>query len=263
MPGCIIGSPADDVAALFTPTWAVGTPNANYPVANALTPEVEEVAKANENTATLQLTAGAPVTLLGLGVFHTNWAGLTVTLTNNGGMVPQTVDVPEPEDSLQINCYFDLRDVGNTTASEWYIAVAASSPVALGRVVPLEDVLEPRVRWEYQIEEVFPSIEHRNSYRKRFTDRIPVRVREFSCIADWAEDRDLLRSLRRAALGSERAWVLIPDEDDEADVFLVQFSENKHTESYTFHQGSFSGGSAEGEVVQRIEAEEVNAGIEL
>jgi hypothetical protein len=241
----------------------------NFPVAWSLKEDPEEVAKVTTvaGAATHRLTFGAPVSLAGLLYFNTNLGGLTVTLTNNAGMTAQTFAVPDTEDGLQQNVLFNLEGVANASATQWNLVITgAGAVVGIGRVITVTAAagwLKPRVRWQYEIEEVFPDIEHRNSHKKRFVEEIPVRVRMFSCEADWAEDRNMLRSHRRATHGAARSFPLVPDEDDAADVFLVQYTSGAKKEQYNFHDGSFSAGTVDGEVSQRIEAEEVNAGLAL
>jgi hypothetical protein len=263
MPGALIASPSDNLATTATPTWAVGSANALYPVANVITLESDQVAKANETTATLRLTFGGSETLVGLGVINTNLGGLPVTLTNNGGMAAQVVTVPDPADGLAQSVWFDLRGVTGASGSQWNIAVAgAPSGVAIGTAIAVGAWLAPRLRWEYEMRERFPVISHRSSLGKRFVYRVPVRYRFFEAIAHWAEDRDLLRELRRDAQGSVIPFLLIPDEDD-ADALLVQWLEEDMRERYPFHDGSFSGETVTGVVDQPIQFEETSSGVAL
>lgn len=263
MPGALICTPSQNAAPSATPTWAVGSANGSYPVANAITLEPDRVAKANETTATLRLTFSGARTLVGLGVINTNLAGQAITLSNADGMTPQAITVPAPADGLAQSAWFDLRGLENAASTQWNLAVTgAPHPVAIGTVVAVEAWLAPRLRWEYEIRERFPVIAHRTSLGRRFVYRVPVRYRFFEAIAHWAEDRNLLRELRRDAQGSVVPFLLIPDEED-ADALLVQFTEEDARERYRFVAGRFDDDSVEGIVDQAVACEEVSTGVAL
>ncbi len=263
MPGALYSLPSANVAPDATPTWSTGTPDTDYPLANVLTLEPDVPAKANENTASLRLTWGGAKTLKALALINLNCPGVTIQLSNNGGMVAQTFLVPDPEDGLCINAWFDLRDVSSNSGTQWTIAIVGSAPVAIGTVVALESFEELRNRWDYRIRDRFPVIEHRTSLGKRLQYRTGTRTRLFSGDALLAEDRNAMRTLRREANGSLTPFVLIPDEEDADDVLLVQFAGPDSDEVYRFHAGSFSAATVEGIVDQPLDLEEVNAGVAL
>ena len=254
-------APSDNGAADFTPTWAVGTPNAGFPLANVLTLEPDVVAKANENTATLRLTAGVAKHLVGLIYVNVNFPGVAVTLTNNAGMATQTKTVPSPEDGLAINLFFDLQDVLSTSATQWNLAVVGTRPVTIGTVIPVYAWTELRMRWEYDLREVIPTIEHRTGYQKRLQYRIPVRYRTFAGNPFYAADRNALRSMRRETHGSMTPFGFIPDMHD-VDAMLVQFT-GDFSERPTFTDGLFTDDTAGGVVEMPITLEEVSSGLSL
>jgi hypothetical protein len=253
--------PDKNVAPSGTPTWAVGTANADFPLANVETLEPDVVAKANENTATLRITFGAPVTLVGLAAFNVNFPGVTVGLTNNGGMATQNRTVPAPEDNLMINVFWDLEGVAGTTASQWNIPVVGAAPVTIGTVVAITEWGEFRMRWGYHDLERFPVIEHRTGYQKRLQFRIPVRYRVFRGTPFLAADVAAERTLRRLCNGSITPFVFVKDRNA-SDVRLVQFADDEHSETTEFIDGtdSFETG---GVVEREIRLEEVSGGVSL
>ncbi len=259
--GCYLVRPSKNVAPSATPTWAVGTVNSGFPLANVLTLEPDVVTKANENTATLRLTWGGAKTLVGLALINVNFPGVSVALTNNGGMATQNKTAPSPEDNLMINLFFDLTDVAATSATQWNIAVAGSHPVTIGTVVAIEEWTELRVRWDYELLERFPALEHRTSYGKRLQYRIPVRSRVYTGTPFYAEDRNTLRTVRREAQGSITPFVLVPDLND-TDVILGQFS-GEFSERTQFTDGLFPDSTARGVVEMPITIEEVSGGVSL
>lgn len=263
MPGCLIARPSQNIIADATLTWAVSSADADYPIANAATLEPDVVAKAVDATATLRATFAGARTLEGIIAVNVNWAGLTIGLTNNAGMATQNRVVPDPEDGLAVNVWWDLRGISNTSATQWNLPVAgASADVTIGTLVLVESWEELRIRWGYRVRDVLPVIEKRTGHRKRLQYRIPVRVREFSGLPFYAEDRLMLRRLRREAQGSIIPWSLIPDQEDH-DAFLVQFAGEEAEETYEFVSGRFDAGTETGIVVQPVDVEEVNAGVAL
>lgn len=253
--------PSDNVAPSATPTFSVGTVDSDFPLANVLTLEPDVVTKANENTATLRLTWGGSKTLVGLALINVNFPGVTIALTNNGGMATQNVTVPAPEDDLMINAFFDLDGVANRSGTQWNIAVVGSHPVTIGTVIAIEEWTEVRMRWDYELKERFPVIEHRTSYQKRLQYRIPVRYRVYSGTPFYAEDRNTLRTIRREAYGSITPVCFVPDRNDD-DVLLAQFS-GDFAERTTFTDGLFPDDTARGVVEMPITLEEVSGGISL
>lgn len=266
MSGSLYALPSKNKLPTATLSWAVGTANAAFPLtqlsgSHALEPD--EVAKANETTATLRLTWGGAQALEGLALFNVNGRGTTIGLTNNGGMATQNKVVPSPEDGLAVNVYWDLRGIASASATQWNIPiVGAAGPVTFGTVIPILSWSENmHLRWNYEVGDVFPVIDKRTSYRKRLQYRLPVRYRTFSGTALLATDRNALRTLRREALGSITPFVFVPDKDD-SDVILVQFAAEDHKETYQSVAGSFAS-TVEGIVDQPIVLEEVNAGVAL
>lgn len=256
--------PSDNfvVSSPPTPTWSVGSVDADFPLANVLTLEPDVVAKSTNNTATLRLTFGAAKTLVGIVYLNVNFPGVAVTLTNNAGMTSQVKTVAAPEDELSVSVFFDLTDVANTNATQWNLAVVGSAPVAIGTVVAIEAWTETRMRWDYSIEERFPVIEHRTAYGKRLQYRIPLRYRKVAGVPFYAADRNALRTLRREALGSMLPFVFVPDMNDD-DVLLVQFATDTHTERYSWFDGTFPDDTATGIVEHPIELDEVSNGVSL
>ena len=254
--------PTDNITATATPTWAVSSADADFPVANVLTLEPDVVAKAVAATATLRLTWGASKTLVGIAFINVNFPGVAVTLSNNGGMVAQVKTVAAPEDEVSASVFFDLTDVANNSATQWDLAVVGSIPVAIGTVIAIEEWSEFRMRWDYELREQFPIIEHRTGYQKRLQYRIPLRYRTFSGTPFYAADRNALRTLRREAQGSIIPWCFVPDLLDD-DVLLVQFGGDEHTERTTWFDGLFPDDTASGIVEHPITLQEVSNGISL
>lgn len=260
--GAWVVRPSNNAIAAATLSWAVGTPDSEFPILNAKTLEPDVVAKANENTATLRLTYGAPVVLKGLVLINVNFPGVTVGITNNGGMTAQTKTIPDPEDDLAIHVFWDLEDVLGTSATQWNIPVVGSHPVTIGTVIPVLDWDEFRMRWGQKLVERFPVIEHRTGYKKRLQYRIPVRTRDFFGTPFYAEDRNLLRTVRRETHGSMTPFVYLPDRND-TDVALVQYAGTDHEEQQVFTDGLFPDSSARGIVDMPVTFEEVSSGVSL
>lgn len=256
--GAWYGLPSENLAPSGTPTWAVGTPDADFPLANSLTLEPDVVAKANENTATYRLTFGAAKQLGFIAFYNLNFPGVTAALTNNAGMTTQNKTVTTPEDDLAINLFFDLTEVLNTNATQWNLAITGTAPVTIGTVVAYEALNEFHMRWEYELLERFPVIEHRTSYQKRLQYRIPVRYRKFQGVPFYASDIAGLRTLRRDAQGSILPWPFVADLNDPDTSLLVQFASDEHSERPVFFDGD-----PEGVVEHPIALEEVNAGLSL
>lgn len=260
--GAWVCRPSNNAIAAATLSWAVGTADSDFPITNAKTLEPDVVAKANENTATLRLTFGGSTPLVGLVLINVNFPSVTVGLTNNGGMATQNVTVPDPEDDLCVNVFWDLDGVANTSATQWNIPVVGTAPVTIGTIVPVLSWDEFRMRWGQKLVERFPVIEHRTGYQKRLQYRIPVRSRMFSGTPFYAEDRNLLRTVRREARGSITPFVFLPNRHD-TDVALVQHAETDHEEQDEFHDGLFPDNTARGVVTMPLTLEEVSSGVAL
>jgi hypothetical protein len=251
------------VASPPTPTWATGTPDSDFPLANVLTLEPDVVAKANENTATLRFTFGASKTIVGFLFINLSFPGVTMTVTNNGGMATQNVPVPAPKDNLMVNAFIDLTGVPSNSAAQWNFAVAGTAPVTFGHVVAIEEWSEFRMRWSYVLTPVFPVIEHRTSYKKRLQYWIPTRYRKFKGMPFYAEDRNSIRGLREEAHGSITPWGFVSDMNDTSASMLVQFGPHENEETYEFFDGDFDDDSVRGVVEMPIELEEAHGGISL
>lgn len=264
MPSTLYAKPSANVIAGATLSWAVGTANASFPLTNAKTLEPDVVAKANETTATLRLTYSGAQALEGLALFNINGRGLTIALTNNGGMATQNKVVPNPEDGLGVNVYWDLRGVASASAAQWNVAVvSAAGPVTFGTVVPISSwSTAMHIRWGFELRDVFPVIPKRTGYKKRLQYRIPVRYRMFSGVAPLAADRNALRTLRRETFGTITPWVFVPN-SSEGEVLLVQFADEQFSETTKIFRGSFDSSTVHGAVDQPISLEEVNAGVAL
>lgn len=256
--------PSENLATGATVSWSVGTANATYPVTNVKTLEPDVVAKTTASgSATLAATLGAATALQGVALINTNLRGLTATLSNSGGLAATPRVVPSPEDGLAVNVWWDLRGASGATAASWSIAITgASAPIAIGTLLLIRTWTLVRVRWEWELGDVFPVIEHRTSYGKRLQYQIPVRTRKYSALAFDAAQRNFLRQVAREAHGSVTPWTLVPDYEDDA-VLLVQFVETDHPETHRIGYGRFDNATAIGIVDRRLELEEVNAGVAL
>lgn len=264
MNGSLVAVPSSNVTNQATLTWPSGTPDPDYPVTNLVTLEPDVPAKLTTGgPAILRATFPAARTLQGAALINTNLMSHDVELTNNAGMPGQLREVVSPEDRLCANVYWDLRGVANTTATEWSFSIAAgAAPTAIGTLLLLQTWAPLRVRWDWELRDVFPVIEQRTGYGKRLQYQVPTRVRKYTALAFWAADRDVVRALRREAHGSVIAWPLVPDIQDD-DVLLVQFVEDEQRELYRLVYGTFPAGTAHGVVDMPLEVEEVNAGVQL
>jgi hypothetical protein len=261
--GAWIVRSSKNLAPSATPTWAVGTADSDFPLANVLTLEPDVVAKANENTATLRLTWGASKTLVGLALFNVNFPGVTIGLTNNGGMSTQNVTVPAPEDNLQIHAFFDLDGVASNAGTQWNIAVASTRPVTIGTVVAIEEWTELPIRvGDRKRRQRFPVIEHRTGYQKRLQYRIPVTARQYQCQPFRARDRNTVRTVFREALGPITPLAFLPDRQD-TEIALVQLVGDLEEQPENTH-GSFPANTARGgHVDMPLTLEEVSSGVSL
>lgn len=264
MAGILFGFPSKNIAPSATPSWAVSSADASFPVANVLTLEPDTVAKATATTATLRLTFSGSETPLLLAFINTNWGGASaVSVSNNGGMTPQSVTVQDTEHGQVQNGWVDLRGLANVAATQFDIAVTgAVGNVAIGTVLVFAEIASPRVQWGYEMSDVFPTIEQRASDGRRFVYARGTNVRTLKATVHWAEDRELMRSLRRETRGGLLPFLMIPDEDD-SDAMLVQIVPDATPEQYQFFSGSFADDTAEGLVLTALDVEEVNAGAAL
>jgi hypothetical protein len=263
MNGALVAPPSANLAPAASVSWSVGSADPTYPVTNIITLDPSLVAKTvSAGSATLAATLGGGATALqGVALINTNLRGRTLTLSNGAGLSVARV-VPSPEDGLGVNVYWDLRGASSASAS-WSIAITgATAPIAIGTLVLVSTWTLLRVRWEWELGDVFPVIEHRTSYGARLQYRIPVRTRKYSALAFAAEQRNLVRQIAREAYGSVTPWPLVPDYEDDA-VLLVQFVPTEHPETHVFGRGRFDNGTATGIVNRRLELEEVNAGVAL
>lgn len=256
--GCLYATPADNVTASATPSLIVGAADSAYPLTNVDDLDPSVVFKTTGTTATIRFTFGVAQALDAIALFNHNLHGLTLTVTNNGGMASQNLVVPsQPEDNLRLDPWLDLREVASASATQWEIAIAgAAANIAIGEVALLEHLRELRIRWNFTIAERHPTLEQRTEYGKRLQYDFGVRVRRFEGLPFLYEDRADLRRLRRRARGSLIPWVLIPD-GDLNDALLVQFSDEEHAERYEFHDGT------DGVVDMPVAVEEVHAGLAL
>jgi len=263
MPGPLHCLPSRNKTPSATLSWSVSSADPLYPIANAATLESDVVAKAQATTATLRATFGGAQALEGVIAINTNWPGLTVPLTNNGGMVSQGRVVPSPEDDLQVNVFWDLREVASASAAQWEIAVSgAPGNVTIGTLILVESWEALKIKWGYGIRETHPVITKVTSHKKKLRYRIPVRYRAFTGTPFWAEDRALMRTLRRETHGPFTPFGFVPDEED-LEAFLVQFSEKDAEETYEFVSGRFDDTTEQGNVPMPIELEEVSGGVSL
>src|SRR5262245_47851121 len=265
MKGALIAGPSQNVAPTATVAWVGGTADPLYPVTNVTTLEPDSPAKTTAGgDVILRATLPGALELAGVALINTNLSGLDVELTNNASMAGQTQTVMSPEDGLCVNVWWDLRAVtSGRTASEWSLNIAdAVRPVAVGTLLLIAQWTHLRVRWEWELREVYPRIEHRTGYGKRLQYQIPVRVRKYRALAHKMEDRAALRAVRREAHGSIVPWTLVPDWTDR-DVLLVQCVDVEHSETYRFGYGRFPDQTAYGLLDQPLEVEEVNAGVML
>lgn len=265
MNGALIAGPSQNAAPDATVAWVGATEDPLYPVENVQTLEPDTPAKTTAGgTVILRATLPAAEELAGVALINTNLSTLDVELTNNAAMPGQTRTVITPEDGLCVNVWWDLRTVTTgRTASEWSVTINdAVRPVAVGTLLLIRQWTHLRVRWEWELRERFPMIEHRTGYGKRLQYQIPVRVRKYRALPFKMEDRAAVRAVRREAHGSILPWVLVPDWTDD-DVLLVQHLDPEHSETYRFGYNRFPDHTATGIVDMPMEVEEVNAGILL
>lgn len=266
MAGVLFGYPSSNVAPTATPTWAVGTPMSGYAVANVLTLVPGDVAKANETTATLRLTWGAPVTPVAVVFIHTNWGGASsVTATSGGAMAPQAVTIRETRDGLCECGWLDLRGVANTSLSQLNIAVVgADGPVAIGTILVLTSIESPRTKWGYGTGDWAPKVRLTPASGARdFLFSRPTRRRSGRFLWFWAEDRPLWRRLWEEAYSvTPTPFALIPDEDD-VESMLVQFTDDRYQEGNEYFDGKFEDNTQSGIVERPIEVLEEGAGAPL
>ncbi len=259
MAGCSIGLPSYDIAPSATPTWVVGTPNGSYPVANVITADPGTVAKANETTATLRLTWGGSKTIVAILLINTNLGGELITATI--GSKTGTATVPENSDGLCQNVWINLDGAGNSGTTLDVAVTGAAHPVAIGRIIALTALLEPHVKWGYDLSQSFPDITHTNSIDQDFVLDIPVRRRLLNMTVEWAEDyTDLLALLLEARKNT--AFAVIPNVDD-PDCGIFRFVGELPKPSFDFFDGRFDNDTVSGLVRQTLQLKEVNAGVAL
>jgi hypothetical protein len=261
MPGPLYGTPVDNVTAVATPSLTTGAADAAFPLTNIDDLDPGVVFKGTSGTITIRFTFGVAQLLAAIALINHNLHGMTLTVTNNAGMASQNLVVPAvPEDGLSKNPWLDLRAVSSTTATQWNIAISgAASNVAIGEIVLLSALRELNIRWDYSYKELHPAVQHRTEYGKRLQYGLGVRTRLFSGEALLYQDRNAIRTLRRAAKGTLLPWLFIPDED-ENDALLAQFADGDDgSEEYQWVHPDLSGGIVD----MPVAVEEVQSGLAL
>jgi hypothetical protein len=232
MASVLYARPSDNLIGSSTISLSVGAIDPLYPLINLYDNRPDIVSKTTGTTATVRAVFGSSKTLQGISLINHNLYGLTLTVTNNGGMASQNLVIPAiAEDNLPINPWLDLRSVANNSATQWEIAITgAAANIAIGEILLLETLRTLGVTWEVELEETHSIIEHRTDYDVSLIYSKGVRYRKFTGQAYLESDRASLTTLNRGSKGRFSPFLLIPDSSVN-DSMLVRFAETSRTMS--------------------------------
>lgn len=223
---CIYARPSDNKTPSATLSLTAGAEDAAYPLTNLddLRPDV--VFKATGTSCTIRATFGSSQALQAIGLINHNLHGLTITVTNNGGMSPQSLIVPAVgDDALPINPWLDLRGVGSASGTQWNLAITgAAANVAIGELLLIATVRTMPIRWGVDVDERQPVILHRTDYHVPLKYGLGLRYRYFTGEVNRETERSAMTALFRDARGCLKPWWFVL-EDTVNDAKYVQFDE--------------------------------------
>lgn len=194
-------------------TWAltVGSADSAFPLTNLNTRYAHEVSKTTGTTATYRGTISSTA-LQAIAIINCNLAGLTLTVTNNGGMASQNLVIPAaPSDNVSINGWVDLRAV-TTAATQWNIAISgAAANIAVGKILLVATLRELTVALSLPVREAKPTHIFRTEAEIALGNRKNVRYRTWVPTFPKDSERTTFTNLRRASEGPTQPFLFVLD----------------------------------------------------
>ncbi len=200
----------------FGATWALtaGAEDAEFPLTNLNKVYAHEVSKLTGTSGTYRGTI-ASTALQAIVIVNCNLAGLTLAVTNNGGMASQNLIIPAAApDNVSLNGWVDLRAV-TTAATQWNVAISgAAQAIAVGKILLVAPLREMMIRWDER--------PHRVSERKptrvfRTEDQIALGYRRAVRYRTWMPEllresqRSQYQTLRRGSEGPTQPFLFVLD----------------------------------------------------
>lgn len=211
-------------------TWSLtsGSADSAYPLTNLNSVYAHKVSKTTGTSATYRGTI-ASTAIQGIVIVHCNLAGLTLTVTNNGGMASQSLVIPSapPEGNLQLSGWVDLRSV-TTAGTQWNVAISgAAANIAIGKILLIASLREFRIRWgkaPLQVDETKPTRVIRTEDEIALGFRRAVRYRAWMPELMRESQRAQYQALRRGSEGPTQpfAFILDPAVNDPAYVWFPE-----------------------------------------
>lgn len=223
----LYGRPSDNICASATLSLTTGAAAAGYPLTNLQDLRPDTPFKCTGVNATIVCTFGAAKTLQAIALAHHNLYGLTITVTNNGGvMASQNLVVPAvSNDGLPVNPWIDLRSVAGNSAAVWTITIAgAAANVAIGELLLIQTLRSMPLRYGCEIVERHPALTHRTEYDVKLSYGMGLRYRRMTGMIEKESERASLLALHRDARGTLKPWLFIL-ESDVNDAMFVAFDD--------------------------------------
>lgn len=200
-----------------------GSEDANYPRANVIDLVSHTVGKFTGTSGTYRRTFGGAVSVQAAVFVNTN--ATAIQLTNNAGL-NEAVSIPTtPDDGHPLDPWIDLRQVANTTATQWNAALTGPAGVRLGEFLLIATIRTLYALWQPTTieDEAHPVVHNETDYAVDLDYSMGVRVRRGELTAREEDGRAAFLALERAQLGRQRPWVLIPN-DALNDALLVKLA---------------------------------------
>jgi hypothetical protein len=197
----------------YAATWslAVGSADSAFPLTNLNSVYAHKVSKTTGTTATYRGTISSTA-IQAIAVINCNLAGLTLTITNNGGMASQNLVIPAaPADNLSINGWVDLRAV-TTAGTQWNVAIAgAAANIAVGKILLISSLVSMPLRLNLPVRERKPTNVKRTHAGIALGNRKAVRYRTW--LPDFAQEsnRASYTTLRRGSEGPTQPFLFLLD----------------------------------------------------
>lgn len=204
--------PSDEKGASATWSLVAGTADSLFPLTNLNNVRPDAVSKLTGTSGTYRATITSTAVQAIVLVNH-NLHGLTLTVTNNGGMASQNLVVPAArEDGLPSTAWVDLRAV-TTAATQWNIAIPTNGAnVAVGNILLIGTARTLQATWNVKVKETIPFILHRTDYHVPLGYRMGTAYREVTPSFARESERAAFISLRRASVGPQQPFWLQLDE---------------------------------------------------